>query len=205
MRIEIGQKLLFLGEPQTGKTTLANAILGKYPSAIAFDPTGFFSPAKGWQVATSLEAAAKLTGRISYRPPILDQKNALAHIEALGQICLNKKDTWLIIDEPWHGIKLHTQASEAYNLNQIVREGHKPYNRVGLAVMTHRFTDLPTWLRMNHHTFVFNIRSVRDRRTVSDFLGGGDYDPKNLPLYHFFHLDRDQPDRVTKYMPIEVK
>jgi hypothetical protein len=172
------QKMLILGEFESGKSTLVKTILGRFPRTLVFDPVWEYGV--GAHDLAGVESQLAQTGR-----GILQPYNAEADFEPFCKLALRQVNTLVAIDEPTLVMDSRSQIPDAFN--RLYRLGHKRGNGVILA--THRISgDLPSLLKMNHHFFVFKTVIDLDRETLRDYIGDDAAlwiaDP---PPYHFWH------------------
>ncbi len=192
IQLRTTSKVLITGARVQGKTTLAEiAILRPQPRVLVWDPTGFFTEARGYRVIESLRDLAG-SPRVAYVPP----NPSLEDLEATTRAAMSLRNVFFAVDEPWWAIDRYVSSRSAVQINRIFRLGHKPENGVGIALMTHYLSDLPRVVRDTDHRFFFHQSLPSEIEAARLFIGDhADNLPKLKPHY-FIH---QAPDGAVQY------
>lgn len=180
--LKINQKILILGDYETGKTNHARFILDRMKRSLVWDPTfAFPGGSRSWE---EVKAAFVKTGKAVYWP---GRGNLPAKLDAFCEFALTQHSAMILIDEP--AMVGHASALPQ-SFMDLHRLGHK--RGLGFTLATHSVWDLPHVTHQANHVFAYRIGRVVDLNVLKQILGeGGSEWVKNAPQYHFWHRSAD--------------
>lgn len=180
IRLRMDQKILILGDYETGKTTFAKWLLPQMKRCLVWDPTfAFQGGSKNWEDVKKQFEDPK-NGRAIFWP---GRGNLESKMEAFCEYALKQHSAMVFIDEP---AMLGTSHQLPQAFVDLHRLGHK--RGLGMTIATHSVWDLPHVTHQAHHTFAFRIDRPVDQNVLKQILkeGGAEW-VKDAPQYHFWH------------------
>lgn len=209
-------KFLWMGGPDTGKTTHAKQTQLRYPKGATWDPNHEWKPSfcakHGFVIARTmdgLEKAARISSRVVLQPrqmePGDDSKEFKEQRAQLGDAfawwCLRKLKgpCFVYFDEP-HTI--FRKSDVPPGMAELLRRGHKEDHQLAMGWSAWGAREMPNDLENVTHVVVFRPVERNDVKRVDDYFGAGFSEvAENLPAY--WHLVR-QADPVSKVVRREV-
>lgn len=183
INVGLSEKVLILGEFQSGKSTLARHLAGLAKRRFIFDPVWGFGG--GHRTLPEAWQSFQTTGHGVYCPPAARGIDLWDEMDAFGWQALEAANAMVLVDEPALG--MDGRSAIPPGINHFYRLGHKRGN--GIVLATHRFHgDLPALLRMVHHFFIFKTDLDLDVIALRPYLGPAGVEwVMQAPKYHFWH------------------
>lgn len=215
-------KILWMGGPDTGKTSHAKMTSLRYPRAAVWDPNGEWKPSfchkTGWLIARTLEGletAARASPRVVLQPPQfqqgMDRKTFEEERADLGDAfawwCLrNLKRAFIYFDEP-HTI--FDKNDLPGGLAELLRRGHKEAHQLAMGWSAWGAREMPNDLENVSHVVAFRPKERNDIRRVDNYFGKGMSEvARSLPDYWHLVQQKDPRTRIESvqvFPPVELE
>lgn len=171
------EKILILGDYQTGKTTLAKFLLASMPRRMVWDPTfAFGDRQRNWE---SFKRFFSQYGKATFQP---GRVNLEDKFDGFCEYALSQSNAMVFVDEPAM-VQHHPQS-----FSDLHRLGHK--RGLGVTVASHSVWDLGHVFQQYHHLFVFRITRIVDLNALRQLLPEEAVEKvQTLPDWHFIHRD----------------
>lgn len=179
IQIKEDDKVLILGDYQTGKTSLAQFLIALCRRSLVWDPRqDIFRD--GLRDLEAVKKEFEKTGRAVYHP---GRGDILRKFDAFCEYALTQHSALVFIDEP-------ASLGSAHQLPQSFRDLHRLGHARGLGVMlaTHSVWDLPHVMHQANHLFVFQITRPVDLNVLGQMVSAQAIEwIKTAPRFWFWH------------------
>lgn len=222
LHLGLTSKVLWMGGPDTGKTTHAKQTMLHYPKGAAWDPNhefkGSFCARNGFLIARTLEGlekAARQSSRVVLQPRRPSEGEDMKAFEEerrrLGDRfawwCLRnlRGPCFIYFDEP-HTIFEKTRVPAG--LAELLRRGHKEDHQLAMGWSAWGAREMPNDLENVTHVVAFRPVERNDILRVDDYFGNGFSEvAENLPDYYHLVRQKDPASRTVQravFPPIKV-
>lgn len=191
------QKVLVLGDFQTGKTTFLKWMRSQMQRSMTFDPTWAFPNGKH----TIAEAVAdfKSTGHGVFQPQPYEME---AQFDTWCYAVMEEDNLMSFIDEP--ALVMSAMGSIPPGFSALYRLGHK--RGIGVTLATHKYHgDIPSLTRIKHHMFCFRMSVDNDLRAVAGEVGipASQYISRQQD-YYFYYKGTGAGNTAQAYAPLPM-
>jgi hypothetical protein len=216
LHLGLTSKVLWIGGPDTGKTTHAKHVALRYPKGAIWDPRGEWTPSfcarHGWMVArdlAGLERAARLSSRVVLQAP---QPTRGTDMKAFDEIrrdlgdafawwCLDNLNgpAFVYFDEPH---TMFTKTDMPAGLAELLRRGHKADHQLAMGWSAWGAREMPNDLENVSHIVAFRPEERNDINRIDSYFGKG-WSKVAEALPDYWHMVR-QKDPTTRTKKMEV-
>jgi hypothetical protein len=190
-----GQKILIIGDYQTGKTTAAKHILKSVPRRLIWDPTFAFGDRQ-----RRLEDAQRYFdeyGKCTYQP---GRGDLAKKFEDFCEFSLQQRNALVFIDEP---SMIGDAKKLARLLQDLHRLGHK--NGIGVAIASHSVWDIPHVMQQYHHLLCFRVSRIVDLNALRQLVSERGVEwIRHAPDYWFWYAN-NQSQGIMRPIPTDSK
>lgn len=217
-RLHLGltSKILWMGGPDTGKTTHAKRVSLMYPKGAVWDPNhewdARFCARHGWAVARSiegLEKAARISSRVVLQvkkreegdeeDAYADARRELGNRFAWWVLRNLKGPCFVYFDEPHTVFRKNNLPS---GMAELLRRGHKDAHRLAMGWSCWGAREMPNDLENVSHVVAFRPGERNDVDRADAYFGRG-WSEVAEALPDYWHMVR-QKDPTTRTMRREV-
>lgn len=195
--IKQDQKVLVLGDFQTGKTTFMKWLRSQMPRSMTFDPTWAFPNGKH-SVAEAV-ADFKTTGHGVFQPQPHEME---WQFDAWCNAVMQENNLMAFIDEP--ALVMSAMGTIPPGFSALYRLGHK--RGIGVALATHKYHgDIPSLTRIKHHMFCFRMSVDNDVKAIAGEVGvpAAQYISKQAD-YYFYYKGTGAGNSAQAYAPLPM-